>query len=255
MTLLRLSPSAVACYRVCRRKYAFEYNEGFRPPSSPKQEFGLEVHRQLEGWLKEARVPDDSPAGRTAKQGIERGYLPVPGPTLLVERKFTLPVDVEQELEVGGFIDCVEPGEVPLLIDHKTTTSMQWAKTPDDLMADPQALIYGMWAMLRFRAPVVRARWVYYAATNPKEGARKPAGCAPVEVLLSMDRPEIRAGIRRLLVDLGAMMTIRRGGQPGLTFPPSPESCGAFGGCPHLDRCSLTATDRLTAWFEKDKTF
>lgn len=256
MTMLRLSPSAVACYRICKRKYAYEYNEGLRPPSTVKQEFGTEVHRQLELWLREARVPDDTPAGRTAKQGIDKGLLPVPSPTLLIERSFVLPIDVERELEVGGFIDCLCPPDgvdEPLLVDHKTTSSLTWAKEPEALKRDPQALLYGMWAMLRYKVPAARARWIYYAATNPKEGARKPAGCRSVEVRVTLDDPEVLAGIHALLVDLGRMAAIRRGGKPGLSFPASPESCGVYGGCPHLERCNLSPEAVLQSYFERER--
>jgi len=51
--MLKLSPSAVAKYRSCQRLYAFEYNQGFKPPTSPKQQFGKDVHAYLEKWLRE----------------------------------------------------------------------------------------------------------------------------------------------------------------------------------------------------------
>lgn len=251
---LVLSPTAVSKYRQCERLYAFEYNEGLRPPPSTKQEFGIAVHKQLERWLRDGVACDDTPEGRTAYQGIEKGWLPKPDSRLIVESRFELPV--RDGLSVAGYIDCVAPpevtGEDPLIIDHKSTSDLRWAKTEEQLLIDPQTLIYGMWAMLHFQCPTARARWLYYAATNPKDDSpRQPRGAKPVEVQLSNKSPAFMEGIQTLLADFEAMASIRAGNQPGLSFPPTPESCGAFGGCFHMERCNLTASDRLAAYIEK----
>jgi hypothetical protein len=247
---LTLSPSAIAKFRSCQRAYAFEYNEGLFVPSSIKQQFGTNVHQQLEGWLRKGTLPADSAEGRTAAQGIQKGWLPVPDSRLLVEHRFKF--RVSPGLLVGGIIDCVAPpgvaGSEVLLIDHKTTSDLRWAKKPDELRGDPQALVYAIWAMLEWRVEVVRARWIYYSASNPRNGKRKPQGVLPVEVLLSISDPAfIDVEVPRLLADLEAMKKIRLEKQGGLRFPPSPESCGLYGGCAHVGRCNLSGRDRLAA--------
>lgn len=249
-----LSPTATSKYRLCRRLYAFEYNEGLRPPPSPKQEFGTTVHKYLERWLKEGIYPDDSPAGLTARQGIDKGWLPKPDPRLLVEGKFEFVV--RKGLLAAGYIDCIAPPEVtesdPLVIDHKSTSDLRWAKTEEQLLVDPQVILYGIWAMLHWKLSSVRARWVYYAATNPSDEnqPRQPRGAKPVEVQLSTQSPAIMESVERLLNDFEEMARIRIENQPGLSFKPSPESCGAFGGCPHIGRCNLSPGDRLAAYME-----
>jgi hypothetical protein len=250
---LVLSPTAVTKFRLCRRLYAFEYNENLRPPPSAKQQFGTDVHKQLEKWLKEGKEPDESSEGRTAWQGIEKGWLPEPDPRLLIEQRFEFPI--RAGLSLGGYIDCAVPpgvmGDDPMVIDHKSTSDLRWAKTEEQLLTDPQVLIYGIWAMLKWESPTVRCRWVYYAATNPTDDQpRQPRGAKPVEVQLSTQSPDVMQRIKYLLDDLDTMATIRAGNQPGLSFSPNPASCGIFGGCPHVDRCNLSPGDRLAAYME-----
>lgn len=247
--MIVLSPTAVSKYRLCRRAYAFEYNEGLRAPSTRKQQFGTDVHAQIERWLRTGQPPDDTPEGRTAKQGLQ--WLPSPDSRLALEQRFEVPVT--SEIAVGGFVDCFAPPEItgaePLLIDNKTTSDLRWAKTEEQLESDPQALIYTVWAMLTWQAPVVRVRWVYYAATNGEP--REPHGSKPVEIRLTTRG--IRASVEQLVVDFEEMAKIRREKQLGSTLPPSPESCSMFGGCPHQSRCNLSPGDRLAAYIEKDK--
>lgn len=252
MKPLVLSPSAVARYRQCARAYAFEYVEKLRPPTSPKQQFGLDVHKQLEDWLWTGLAPDDTPVGRVAAQGIQKGWLPVPDARLRLEHRFLFPVG--QGVELGGYVDCVAPpgvsGPEPLVIDHKTTSDLRWSETPADLESDPQALIYSLWAMLEWSVPTVRARWIYYAASNPNLGPRKPHGAKPVEVLLDCRSPVFATALRRLLLDLGEMTKIRRGEVKGLACDPNPRSCGSYGGCYHLHRCKLSPLDALAAYLK-----
>jgi len=248
------SSSAVDKYRRCTRLYAFEYNEKIKPPSSDKQEFGLKVHKKLEKWLKEGKYPDDSPEGLTAKQAIDKGWLPEPNPKLLIEDMFVF--SIRKGLGIAGYVDCMVPPELtgiePLVIDHKSTSDLRWAKTEEELLVNPQVIIYCVRAMLKFNVPKVRARWIYYAASNPKDGSpRKPRGVKPVEVIVSNKDPKVIETIEQLVQDLESMAVIRAENKPGLSFNPSPESCELFGGCPHIERCNLTPGDRLAAYMSK----
>lgn len=248
------SPTAVTKYRRCKRLYAFEYNEGFRPPPSEKQEFGLELHKQLERWLKKGKYPDDSSVGLTARQAIDKGWLPKPNEKLLVESMFEY--SIKKGLGIAGYIDCVVPPWLtkaePLVIDHKSTSDLRWAKTEEELLTDPQSLLYGVWAMLFFKLPQVRSRWVYYAASNPKDGSpRKPRGAKPVEVLISNQDKQVMDAIEILVADLECMAVIRKEKKGGLSFEPNVEACGSYGGCPHIERCNLTPGDTLAAYMAK----
>ena len=251
---IMLSPSAVGKFRQCKRAFAFEYIEGLFAPSTGKQVFGTDVHSRLERWLREAMPPDDTPEGRTALQGIVAGWLPAPDSRLLIEHRFFLPVD--HGLTLNGIIDCIAPpgliGEEPLLIDHKTTSDLRWAKTPDQLAVDPQAIIYATWAMVNWDIRTVRARWIYYAASNPEDGPRKPRGSKPVEVSFHSRDDRFLGVVEGLLDDLYEMEIIRREKVKGMTLPASPESCELFGGCPHAARCNLSSGDRLAAYMERE---
>ena len=243
--MMRLSPSAIVSFRACRRLYAFTYVEGLRGPSSPAQQFGTEVHKQLERWLRDATPPDETPAGRVAEQGIV--WLPAPSDELLVEHPFSFSIDTD--LELGGFIDCLRPGLVPLVCDHKSSSDLRWAKTEGQLRVDPQVLVYSLWAMLHFQVTSVRARWTYFSATTGGPGPRKPRGAKPVEVLLAAEDPAYQGAVEVLLADCYQMAALRQVARPALLQPPTPSSCGLYGGCPFLSRCNLTQQDRLGAYF------
>jgi hypothetical protein len=251
---MRISPTQVTKFRRCQRIIGFEYVEGIKAPPSPKQKFGSDVHAFLEDWLAHGVLPDDSPEGRVAKQGIDKAWLPMPDRRLLVEHEFQYPM--RRELDMFGFVDCAVPPDIsdpPLVIDHKTTSDLRWAKTADQLAADEQALIYATWGMLKWQVPVVRARWIYYAASNPQGGTRKPRGAKPVEVTFDCRTELFAAKLKKLEEDVLALARIRRSRIRGLDLPASPGSCGMFGGCFYQDRCALTGGDRLAAYMEKDK--
>lgn len=244
---MKLSASQVSKFLSCPRAYAFEYVEGKRPPSSPKQQFGKDVHSQLENWLRHATPPDDSAAGRVAEQGIRSNWLPVPGEHLMVEKEFLIPWF--DDVQMYGFVDCCEPGSTPLIIDHKSTSSLKWAKTVEELKTDPQALIYSLWAALEFRAPEVRARWIYYSASNPKTGPRRPTGALPVETTFVTGSSEYIEKVERLIETTEKMVLIRKDGIPGMNCSPNPKSCNDYGGCFHREYCGLSADDSIDAYF------
>jgi hypothetical protein len=251
----KCSASQLVKYRRCKRLYAFEYVEGFRPPPSDKQQFGLDVHKNAEDWLQEGKAPDDSPAGQVVKMAIAtEGMLPAPHKDLLVEEEFQWKFN--DVMDVGGFIDLVVPPHLavnkrPKVKDHKTTSNLRWAKTPEQLEADEQAIIYAIDTMFRFGVKVVDAQWNYYAATNPKKGPRKPSGVRAVEVTFDADDPVFIARVKEMDKDFQEIYRIRELGIPGKDLPPTPSACGMFGGCVHQHRCDLTQNERIEGYFAK----
>ena len=250
---MNVSPTQVSKARRCWRIIAFEYVEGIKPPPSVKQVFGTDVHKQLERWLSKGVPPDDTPEGRTAKQGIKKGWLPTPGPHLMTEHRMRY--QVIPGVFIKGYIDCVAPYEIsekisgPLVIDHKTTSDLRWAKTEEELASDPQALMYVAWAMLHFGVPEVLARWVYYAASNPTgKSPRAPRGAKPVQRLFDSRDPAFIELVAGILRDVHRIVYIRRTGIKALDLPPSPGSCGMYGGCAHEYRCNLSGGDRIAAY-------
>jgi hypothetical protein len=204
------------------------------------------VHAQLEAWLRDGKAPDDTPAGEVAKQGIQKDWLPVPGKSLLVEHKMDF--YWRDGIQILGFIDCADPS-TSLVLDHKTTSNLKYAMTPEQLHEDPQALLYASWAAVEWDTPIVTARWVYYSASNPKSGPRRPTGCRVVEVPFDfLSDPDIEL-VDALDRDIKEVYNIKAKSIPGKELPPTPSSCGSYGGCPHRERCDLSGGDLLKAYF------
>jgi hypothetical protein len=248
---MKLSASQLNKGRRCLRAYSFEYVEGFKPPPSPKQQFGKDVHSQLENWLSKGKMPDNTPEGNVAKQGIQKNWLPIPSEDLLIEHYFQIPwVD---EVPIIGYVDCTDPQEIPIVIDHKTTSSLTWAKTEEQLLLDEQALIYSFWAALQYQAKRVKARWVYYAASNPRSGPRMPAGAKAVQVEFDIQSRWYIDRIKDLLILSKKLIWIRRDEIKAMTLPPNPDACSAYGGCPHRERCNLSGQEIMKGYFAKEK--
>lgn len=253
---LKISPTQVNKYRQCQRIVGFEYVEKRWAPSTVKQQFGTKVHAHLERWLKGAVMPDDSPEGKVAKQGIRVNWLPPPSPELMVEHRFKF--EVEPGIVCAGIVDCGVPPDLydpaPVVIDHKTTSNMRYALTPEALATDPQGLIYSAWAMFYWKAPKVYARWVYYAASNPRSGLRRPAGARPVECAFYAADPRYQNLWSKLLVDMREICRIREKGIKGNDLPANPASCGNYGGCYHSSAkggpCKLSDVDYLGGLME-----
>ena len=257
MKKLKVSASQISKFRSCRRAYAFEYVEKIRPPSSPKQQFGTDVHAYLEQWISKSTLPGNDPAGELAKLAITKQLIPTPDPRLLVEDEFVYPWN--EEVDVGGFIDLTIPPEmdedcIPTITDYKTTSDLRWAKTPEQLEQDEQTILYSIRGMIKFNTPVVRCRWVYMSATAPKSGNRKPNGTKECSIMFDSRDEMFRLKLKRMDEDIQEMARIRKLHIKGLSLPPSPESCGAYGGCFHRVTCNLTPSETLGSFMERENT-
>jgi hypothetical protein len=257
---MHLSANQISKWRRCNRAWGFEYIDGIVPPPSPKQAFGSDVHAELERWLKLGRIPNDTPAGRVAAQGLH--FLPTPRSGLKIEYGFDMPWI--GDVTLTGFIDClcldgVDPCDKnkwrgsgrPLIIDHKTTSALRYTKTEAELINDPQAILYAVYTMITFDEPVVDVRWVYYAASNSEGKPRKPSGCRSVEVAFSVGNSEFLHRVEELLRDSEKMIRALRDKPSAISLAPDPHACGTYGGCPHCERCALSDGEKLDAYFLK----
>jgi hypothetical protein len=245
----RLSPSQVATFRLCQRKWGFRYIEKIPDPPKAGQAFGKEGHARVEVWLRDGVAPGVDDLGVLIQKAIKPGYLPTPSKALLIEKRgggFIL--DTAIGVHFVGFIDCVVPPGVevaePIVVDHKFRKSLRYAESPGELVVDPQASIYSRVVALRFKLDRVVNRWLYYAASG-EDRPRKPIGVSKVEILRTAR--ELELGWREVLKDAARMKKAHDEGARAMDLEVGPGGCEAFGGCPYRARCNPSLGDRLVA--------
>jgi len=233
-----LSASQFKTFESCNRKWGFTYVEGLRQPPTASTQLGTEVHTCAEAWLSSGTFPDlKSKPGAIFAPGIE--HLPKPSKDLEVESYFEFQ-------GFRGYIDCVDlTGEIPLVIDHKTTKNPYYALTPEKLRRDVQAIVYA--ASIFDRVPNASSlllRWVYYRTTTPQ--------AFKVEVKVS--RSEIDTAFDDILERSRSVSILREISTDARGIPRNLNHCNAFGGCPFKDRCdNYGEEEKMSDIFEKLK--
>jgi len=233
-----ISASQINTWRMCKRRWAYSR---IRPrTSSPATEFGTQAHEVAEDWLRDAKMPPDTLHGRCISAGLH--LLPAPK---------TVKVEEAMKLRVGpvsyvGRIDflSITPGVVALVGDHKTTSNLSYAKTPEELAADPQAIIYSMWAVETFDVETAVCYWVYYSKRAPEAKA----------VSLTTPRKTVEKRFKALHAS-DSLPILQAQGQDPKTLPRNVRSCYAFNRrCPYYEECWHGASpgERLAAKLEQD---
>jgi hypothetical protein len=162
--LVRVSPSQIATWRGCCRKWA--YSRCRSRTENTYAIFGQAVHKVLEAWLQWGVIPNLlDPHGACAMAGLH--FLPMP-PQPGVEHGFEFLFD---GVLYNGRIDLLS-GFVArrhiVVTDHKSTGDLKWAKEPDELQDDPQWITYGYYAAHALDVDLVIGQWVYYRRGKPK---------------------------------------------------------------------------------------
>lgn len=282
---LHISGSRMRGFVDCKRKWAFEYVAGIVPPPSEGQAEGTCLHWIGENWLRHGIPPNlcpvhpaanDDAEGRKVRlrvfgpaftgadiQRIHDRMVPVfkpgvrhlPPPATVPERTGRLHVEHPGALPLDcggtftGTMDALELGAAnddAEIFDHKKTKQFTWAKTPAQLMRDPQALGYAKLALAAApKAEVIRGRWVYYRSTGTPMA--KP-------VRWKMDRAHIERGWRRINVVAAEMWQLWRAQVDPMDVPPSgydPNDarqgmCGGFGGCFFKPMCHKDGKPKMS---------
>ena len=261
-----LSASQIGTYIDCKRKWGWRYLTGYKDPAAASAQVGSRVHELLEDYLRTAKPPNYKETlkllnARGAEKVYEPGriaeaflpFLPAPGPHLDVEEEFWHDyyygkVDVAYLAETG----------IPVVMDHKTSSNIKlYAKTEEDLLGDPQAMIYADVAMERTGSKEAYLVWNYGSTSSPYKVKR-----VALKVLREHSRA-VLASLAPTAEEMQALYKIKayeEQTQPietlhqtltdmVLKLPPSMESCGKYGGCPNLSRCAFTSEQLMKAAF------
>ena len=274
--MLRKSATALDTFSSCPRKWAWKAIAGIPSPPTPSTALGELVHSELERYLKEGTLPDQSSdAGRIATDGLK--LLPAPKtPGMIVEKKFDFSMlghtyTGRLDFEIGPYpIDArgnpltVVDGAVgvgmslPTVGDHKTTGDMAYAKTPDVLKTDVQAILYAVYAIAQYKSEGANLVWTYFRTKGTPKSKRThlPILKKEVESFFLDGGVEVpwkgnpAGGSKKGILQLSEEMEEayhKVGGKGGdvLSLPFNPDACGKFGGCPYVGMCNLTAEERM----------
>jgi len=237
---VRWSASQVDTYNTCNRKWWFNKILGIETPPHPSAVIGTEVHAQLEAYLEE-KAPADSlgPIARTALP-----FAPKPG-TVYIEQSIEELGLVAGGLPALGYIDVLDlTGDIPQVLDWKTTSNFRYAKTEDELLRNVQMSVYAratlaMCDRLDVPEPTnVRVTHVAMLTKAPHE-ARRTSALMPVRTI-----HENWSSIDRTVLTMRETATCETPDK----VTPTKSACSAYGGCPFLDRCrALEATRSIFA--------
>ncbi len=231
------SASQLEAFQDCPRKWGWKYLDGIEAPPNPYAAFGLRLHRQIELYLTKGTPFDlTTDAGEAAMAGLH--YLPKPGtPGLTVEGKFILDGWGHRFLGYKD-IQIIQPGLVPKVADHKSTGNFKWAKTPDELKTNIQAVLYATDVMVKTGSQDCDLLWIYYKRTKPF--AAKP-------VTVRVNRTELEPTLVQIKDLADGMATIKASRASAIDLPTNLEACGKYGGCPYVNRCNLSPQEKLIA--------
>jgi hypothetical protein len=245
-----VSPSQITVFRdECERKWALKSIVKLNSEPHPSALLGTEVdEEQLQPYLTKGQTFDFTrKSGEIAATAVP--FLPAPlTPGLEVQKHFTMPSPSWRTHAFGyqGFIDLWHPdssvmpgmdGGVPLVSDFKTTSNFRWAKTEETLKKDPQAVVYGTYAVHATQATAVDLAWIYMRTRETPKAIRRHLRVLRNDVgeeFKRIDEVAVRMVEKRKIIE----PTI----EAALTLEPNLESCEDFGGCPYRVHCQTAIT-------------
>ena len=261
-----LSPSQITLYAPehggCNRKWAFRYIAGIETPQHPAAALGTDVDdNQLQPYLRDGRAFDYTrESGYVAASGLE--YLPPPqSPGIELQKHIELPSPswrtsafgfqgyVDLWLPDSGLVPGFAPGS-PCIVDFKTTSDVtKWSKSREQLLADPQYVLYVLWALWKTSAKQIATRWLYLQ-TKGKKRAKA------TDMLVGYGQvAEQFTKINATAVEMCGVRGSATGQDPQtfpLTLPPNPEACFSYGKpCPYVDKCNLGPGDIVAGFAAK----
>lgn len=233
---LALSPTQIERFLLCNRAWGYERLDKIEEQKSKQQKeilsFGTKTHSLIENYFRHLTViPHDTKEGACALAGLH--HWPHPGPSVIAEGAFSYDPFGEGFLWRGiqDLLYPDSPDEFCLVVhDHKTCSSFDYQKTPEDLLLDPQAVIYSHRWFLR-GIPRVRLKWVYHRRSKPK--------AEPTSLVVTA--ADMARGLALCRAASHEILRAHRGKSSALPrahdAPDGWKACAKFRGCGHMAHC------------------
>lgn len=240
------SPSALSLVDMCEARAGARYIEGLKEPEGAKAALGTRGHAITADYLSKGTGPNRAETfditGRFGK--VTTFYpgrmvwnilthLPPAGTVPNVEKKISLEWKGIKFHERSS----IDWENVDGYGDHKFTTSLDYAKRPEQLIGDTQRIIYAADWFQRHDADTTVGQWTY--GQFDAKASRK--------VLVPAQRAEIAGLMDEVIVPkaeklLGWIVK----GVDWRTLPKNTSQCGTFPpyGCPYAAQCPRTTTER-----------
>ncbi len=224
MNIVSISPTQIELWRLCKRKFAFQYFEKQPKVETKALEIGNAAHARLEGYLNTG-IPDfsynpsDSVAWAASRiLAAIVPHVPTPG-TCEAEQKFTVEYN---GLRFGGRLDWRIPDKE--IGDLKTTGNIRYVKSEAELTLAPQPIVYSL------KYPGHTCHWLY----APTSGADPH----PRRFLADMS-----TGLDDIVKDAQAIQQAWDTRPSPKDLPGTASACTAFGGCPYRAICGNDPSD------------
>lgn len=236
---MTFSATRIDTWMNCNRKAAWEYICGYKSPQEAGQARGDQVHKYLE-WLKrnEGALPDRTDEiGAIAAEALPYVEHLSLATGAIIEGEFTFDGDRHRWTGRG---DIKQPGRE--VWDYKTSSDpTRWAKTPEDLLLDAQAMLYAEREFRLFpNLEWLDMTWLYLAS-------RKPYRAKPVP--FTVPRHHAAACFRALESYADEMQAAAYAAPADIVarhkyvlevIQPNYGYCNAYRKpCPHTARCNL----------------
>ncbi len=260
----------------CNRRWFYEKKMGFDGGFTGSQRTGVEVHEQIEHYLKTGEMT----LGMVAMSG--KRFIPTPDPAYLIEHNFGTSEDVlgydlwrdqgypptwngtfngrktlsAHNIPFIGYIDLVNPTGVYLddegdrvkdlahtieVVDWKTTSSIEkWSKQARDLPDTVQMAGYAEWAARAY--PDAEHFRLSHGNFQTKGGrlAEKRTITIPLAT--------VKEKWQRVSALVAEMKEVAKEADP-MKVTPNYGSCAAYNGCPHRSRCPMSSTQVISNVF------
>jgi hypothetical protein len=236
-----------------------------RPPETKAQKIGIALHAKAETFIQTDHIdyssatPEEQEAARLLPAILD--YLPKGRRAWTESNGITYGLQAEQKVKVtyqgvdlAGRYDWLNINEGwcgAELGDLKTTSSLRWAKTEEELSVHPQPLIYAMCTPAPAR---VTCRWVYVqtkGAAHVREVKFNPMFSAKENTVTDKNGRKIFPNGRPLTVWDGIVADAKDivqawadKGDPN-TYEPNLGACDSYGGCPYRSLCKVDSGQRL----------
>jgi hypothetical protein len=237
-----VSPSQIETWLGCQRDWYFVYPMGFRKPPTASTLLGTGCHTVSENVILETLDADGRVEDLSVRRDGKDGHRAIVRPALstlldLRERvragtgrvELSMKRKLRNGLDLIGRIDFIDIADEPLVVDHKTSSDLKYAKTEEELRTNIQMLAYAYEAVcLKPLAQGVRVAH-NVMLTRGAPTARYTDVVIP--------RQEIHAGWTRIQDISDKMIETSKLASPA-DVPPTESACNNFGGCFHRDRCA-----------------